>query len=102
MDKIIIIGYALFLMIGGYFGFKKGSNVSLMMGLGSGLMMFLGLWLMTINPKGAWIFLSCMGGFLTLTFLLRLMKTGAFMPSGMLMVISLAVTIFFIIRLGKV
>ncbi len=101
VNNIILIAYGLFLMIGGYFGFKKGSAVSLAMGLGSGLMILLGVWLMTINPKGAWIFLSCVSGFLVLTFLLRVLKTHAFMPSGMLLIVSLAMTIFCLLHLSK-
>jgi len=91
--------YSLVLMLGGYFGFKKGSMISLAMGVGSGLLILLGLWLMNLNPKGAWIFLSCVNGFLVLTFLLRLVKTHAFMPSGMLLVLSLAVLLFCLARL---
>ena len=102
MDKIILIAYGAFLMIGGYFGFKKGSMVSLAMGLGSGLMVWLGVWLMTINPKGAWIFLSCLNGFLMLTFLLRVLKTHAFMPSGMLLIFSLGMLAFCLMRMPKV
>jgi uncharacterized membrane protein (UPF0136 family) len=102
VDKIVILAYGLFLMIGGYFGYVKAkSTVSLAMGIGSGLMMFLGLWLMTVNPKGAWIFLNCVSGFLVATFLLRVLKTHAFMPSGMLLAVSVASTIFFLLRLIK-
>ncbi len=93
-DKIILIAYGVFLLVGGYFGFKKGSMVSLVMGVASGLMIFLGLWLMTLNPKGAWVLLSSVSGLLTLTFLIRLIKTQAFMPSGMLLGVSLLVLIF--------
>ncbi len=99
MDKIILIAYGIFLIIGGYFGFKKGSTMSLAMGVGSGLLVFLGAWLMSINPKGAWIFLSCLNGFLAAAFLIRLLKTHAFMPSGMLLIISLAVLTFCLLRL---
>lgn len=93
-DKIILIAYGLFLIIGGYFGFKKGSTVSLVMGISSGLMILLGTWLLGINPKGAWIFLNCLSGFLVLIFLLRLIKTQSFMPSGMLLTVSLLILLF--------
>jgi uncharacterized membrane protein (UPF0136 family) len=103
LDKIILIAYGVFLIAGGYFGFKKaGSMMSLAMGVGSGLLMFLGVWLMSINAKGAWIFLSCVSGFLVLVFLIRVLKTHAFMPSGMLMLISAAVLAFCLFRLARV
>lgn len=99
MDKIIFIGYALFLFVGAYFGWKKGSSVSLVAGLGSGLLMLLGLWLMTINPRGAYTFIACVTGVLAVVFIIRLVKTHAFMPSGMLLIITLAVLIFTLLRL---
>jgi uncharacterized membrane protein (UPF0136 family) len=98
LDKVILIAYGLFLMVGGYFGYKKGSMVSLAMGVGCGLLVFLGVWLLTINPR-SWIFLSAVCGFLSAVFLIRLVKTHAFMPSGMLLIISLAVLAFCLIRL---
>ncbi len=102
MDKVILIAYGIFLIVGGYFGFKKGSMISLAMGVGSGLMVFLGIWLMTINPRGAWIFLSCLNGFLACAFLIRVVKTQAFMPSGMLLMFSTAVLVFCLLRLRGV
>ena len=100
-DKIVFIAYALFMFVGAYFGWKKGSSVSLMAGLGSGLMMFLGVWLMTINPRGAYIFLSCVTGILSVVFLIRLVKTQSFMPAGMLLIVSLVVAVFTVVRLAQ-
>ena len=94
MDKIIIVAYGLLLLLGGYFGFKKGSTVSLAMGLVSGALILLGAWWMSLNPKGAWILLSCISGLLAVTFLIRLLKTQAFMPSGMLLTVSLLFLVF--------
>jgi len=99
LDKIILLAYGLFLLVGGYFGFKKGSTVSLIMGVASGVMVFLGLWILTIKPNAAWIFLSCVTGFLTLIFLIRFVKTHTFMPSGMLLLISLLIFVFSLIHL---
>jgi uncharacterized membrane protein (UPF0136 family) len=101
VDKIVFIGYALFMFVGAYFGWKKGSSVSLVAGLGSGAMILLGLWLMTLNPRGAYIFLSCVTGVLSVVFLIRLLKTHSFMPSGMLLIVTVAVAIFAVIRLGQ-
>lgn len=101
LDKIVFIGYALFMLVGGYFGWKKGSSVSLVSGIGSSFLMFLGVWLMTINPRGAYIYLSCVTGVLSVVFLIRLMKTHSFMPSGMLLVVTLAILVFTLFRLGQ-
>lgn len=99
VDQVILGIYGIFLLVGGYFGFKKGSMVSLAMGIVSGLLIFIGLWLMTLNPRGAWIFLSCVSGFLTLTFTMRFIKTKAFMPSGMLLTISGIMLVFCLFHL---
>ena len=99
MDKIIFIAYAVFMLVGGYFGWKKGSSVSLVAGIGSSFLMFLGVWLMTINPRGAYIFISLVTGVLSVVFLIRLSKTHSFMPSGMLLFVTLAVLIFTLTRL---
>jgi len=98
-DKIILIAYGLFLIAGGYFGFKKGSVVSLAMGVGSGLLIFLGLWISTFNARGSWIFLSAVTGFLGLVFLIRLLKTQAFMPSGMLLTVAVVMLTFCLLKL---
>ena len=75
-------------------GLKKGSKISLIMGAVSGILVFLGVWLLTFSPKVAWIFLTCLNVLLSLSFISRLIKTRKFMPSGMLLLITLAVLIF--------
>jgi uncharacterized membrane protein (UPF0136 family) len=99
MDQIILGVYGLFLLVGGYFGFKKGSQVSLIMGTTSGILVFLGIWLLTINVHTAWIFLSGVTGLLSITFVMRLIKTKTFMPSGMLLLTSVGMLIFCLIHL---
>jgi uncharacterized membrane protein (UPF0136 family) len=99
-DKLILSIYGILLMGGGIMGYVKAkSSMSLAMGVGSGLVIVLGVWLYSMNPKGAWILWSCTTGFLCLAFLMRLLKTHAFMPSGMLLAISLGVLIFCLLRL---
>ena len=92
--NIVLITYGFFLILGGFLGFKKGSKISLIMGLSSGILVLLGVWLLTVNPKAAWIFLTCLNLLLSVSFTSRLIKTRAFMPSGMLLLITLAVLIF--------
>jgi len=97
-NAIVLIAYGLFLIIGGFMGFKKGSKVSLIMGLASGILVLGGAWFLTINPRPAWLFLICLNVLLSAAFISRLIKTRAFMPSGMLLVVTLAVLIFCLTR----
>jgi uncharacterized membrane protein (UPF0136 family) len=99
ITDIVLITYGLFLIIGGFLGFKKGSKISLIMGLSSGILVFVGLWLLAFTPKVAWIFLTCLNVLLSVSFIWRLIKTRKFMPSGMLLLITLAVLIFCLTRL---
>jgi uncharacterized membrane protein (UPF0136 family) len=93
-DSIVLITYGLFLIIGGFLGFRKGSKISLIMGLGSGILVLVGVWLLTFAPRVAWIFFSCLNLLLSVSFISRLIKNRAFMPSGMLLLIALAVLVF--------
>lgn len=97
---IVLIAYGLFLIIGGFLGFKKGSKISLIMGVSSGILIFVGLWLLTFTPRIAWIFLTCLDVLLSLSFISRLIKTRAFMPSGMLLLIALAFLFFCFVHLN--
>jgi len=96
---IILIVYGLFLILGGFMGLKKGSKISLYMGVGSGILVFVGVWLLTFAPKTAWIFLTCLNLLLSASFTSRLLKTRKFMPSGMLLLIALAVLVFCLLQL---
>ncbi|MBL8013396.1 MAG: TMEM14 family protein [Candidatus Omnitrophica bacterium] len=91
MDKLIFLGYAIFMFVGAYFGYKKGSNISLFAGLGSGLFVLIGTWLMSKNIHTGHLFLGVVTGLLTFVFLMRLIKTKSFMPSGMLFGVTLIV-----------
>jgi len=75
-------------------GFKKGSQVSLIAGVLSGVLVLAGVWLLGVAPHNAWIFLSCLNALLSVSFASRLIKTRKFMPSGMLLLMALAVLIF--------
>ena len=92
--NIVLIAYGFFLILGGFMGLKKGSKISLIMGLASGLLVLVGVWLLTFTPKTAWIFLTCLNALLSVSFISRLIKTRKFMPSGMLLLITLAVLVF--------
>ncbi|OGX06134.1 MAG: hypothetical protein A2Z88_04400 [Omnitrophica WOR_2 bacterium GWA2_47_8] len=103
LDKIIVTAYGLFLLSGAYFGWKAGSRVSLIMGIVSGILIFAGLYVMTaVNMKSGFWMLSIVSGFLAGVFLMRLLKTHQFMPSGMLLAISLIFLIFCLMRVSKI
>jgi uncharacterized membrane protein (UPF0136 family) len=95
---IVLIAYGLFLILGGFLGFKKGSKISLIMGGSSGILVLLGAWILTFKPHAAWIFLTCLNVLLSLSFISRLYKTRAFMPAGMLLLVTLAVLTFCLIH----
>jgi uncharacterized membrane protein (UPF0136 family) len=97
---IILISYAAFLIMGGFVGMQKGSKVSMVLGLISGILFFWGLWIMTFAPQVAWIFLSCLNVVLSLIFIVRFIKTRVFMPSGMLLLVTLAILIFCVTHLS--
>jgi len=101
LTNIILITYGLFLILGGFLGLKKGSKISLIMGLSSGVLVLLGAWLLTITPKAAWIFLTCLNVLLSISFISRLIKTRKFMPSGMLLIITLGVLIYCLTNLTR-
>ena len=98
-DKIIIIGYGLFLAVGAYFGWKAGSSQSLIMGLVSAALVFVGFYLTTSNPKIGFMMLSAIGGILTVVFVMRLLATHKFMPSGMLLIVTMGFLVFCLTRL---
>ncbi|MDE2231844.1 MAG: TMEM14 family protein [Candidatus Omnitrophica bacterium] len=91
---IILTVWGLLLILGVFLGFKKGSKVSLIAGASCGILVFLGIWILSFAPKPGWVFLSCLNFLLSLNFLSRLLKTKKFMPSGMLLILTLAVLIF--------
>ena len=97
-DKIVIIGYGIFLLLGAYFGGKAGSSKSVVTSLASAALVFLGLFLTTLNPRNGFLLLSVIGGALTVVFIMRLMATHKFMPSGMLLLITAAFLVFCVSR----
>ena len=102
MERLILIAYALLLFVGGYFGLKKGgSMISLIMGSVSALIILWGVKILSTDPKTAYLILSVVSVLLTIVFVLRLLKTHAFMPSGMLLVMNLAAAVFCILKFLK-
>ncbi len=101
MNNTIVVLYALFLFIGALFGWKAGSKISLIAGSLSGVLVLLGLYWATVSPKQGYLFLTAVAGLLTCMFIMRFIKTQHFMPSGMLLTVTLLFLIFCISRYIK-
>ena len=92
--KIIFLIYGILMLGGGVMGYVKAhSKPSLIMGIISGILIFIGVYLMGSNAKTGMMLVTAVSGMLTMVFLLRLLKTHAFMPSGMLRLLSAGVLI---------
>jgi len=81
---------------------KAGSMMSLIMGIVSSIVIFAGLYLSKSNTQMGYGLISMMSALLVATFIIRLVKTGSFMPSGMLVILSIIAVIVSIKQLmGK-
>lgn len=103
MSRLQLVGlvYGILMIAGAYFGWKAGSKISLIMGLVSGALVLLFVWMAGNNVAvGSWG-LAAVSAVLTLTFVLRFMETKKFMPSGMLLAVSLVVLIFTLSQIFK-
>lgn len=90
IGQICLLVYSLLLLFGGVLGFVKGkSTISLFSGLGSAVAAFIGFWLSQTNPAVGFGIGIGVGLSLTVVFLSRFRKTGKFMPSGLLSVVSI-------------
>jgi len=89
----VLLVYAVLMMFGGLMGFRAGSKVSLYAGFGSGVAL-LAAFGVTYLALGAGLWVGCvLAVILTLMFGQRLAKTGKFMPSGMLLAVSLVAVV---------
>ncbi|MDP2654221.1 MAG: TMEM14 family protein [Candidatus Omnitrophota bacterium] len=91
LDKFVLIGYGVFMLVGAFFGWKAGSKVSLIMGIVSGAAVFLSYAVSLNAPRNGILGLAVISGILSGVFLLRLIQTQKMMPAGMLLAVSAAV-----------
>ena len=101
MDKILLSMYGIFLIVGGFLGWKKGSQVSLIMGMTSGILVLLGVGLINRQPKIGYLCVLVIGAVLSAVFLMRLIHTHKVMPAVPLLVLSLAVFFLCLFRYLK-
>ena len=85
----LLLIYGILLMAGAFIGFKAGSKISLIAGLVSGILILFGVYYSHLRPVCGYGLTAVVSGILVLVFLLRFLKTHQFMPSGMLLLMSL-------------
>jgi len=100
--EIILILYGCLLFSGAYFGWKAGSKISMIMGILSGLLVFFGVYLITISTFNGYCLVASISSFLSVIFLIRLVKTHKFMPAGMLLGVSCLVLFLTLFQLSKI
>ena len=100
--KIVLLIYGLLMAGGGCMGFIKAkSKASLIMGIVSGLLIFLGVYLLEGNFKIGQFLVTFVSGILSVVFFMRLMKTRSLMPSGILFLLSIVIWILCVTQLPK-
>lgn len=87
--QIVLLLYALLMVGGGVMGFKSArSKASLYSGAASGALLLLAFAISFASPVGGLWLGTIVTLLLCLTFAARLAKTARFMPSGMLLAVS--------------
>lgn len=100
--KILFSIYAALMLAGGVMGYVKAqSKMSLIMGIISGIVISLGVYLIKNSPRAGYAVIAGMSGLLAVSFLMRFLKTQAFMPSGMLLGLSVVMLIVAVVQMGK-
>ena len=93
--QISILIYAVLMAGGGIMGYvTKKSLPSLMAGVGSGIFLVVAYGLAKSNPKTGFGLATLVAALLTLSFAQRFYKTGNFMPSGMLCIVSILFALY--------
>ncbi|MFA5060055.1 MAG: TMEM14 family protein [Candidatus Omnitrophota bacterium] len=100
--NVAFLIYGILMFVGGFIGFAKaGSKMSLIMGIVSGLIIILGVLISLNNPQTGYLVLTVTTTLLSAVFISRLIKTQSFMPSGMLLIFSLAALAVCVVQLIK-
>jgi uncharacterized membrane protein (UPF0136 family) len=91
--------YGILTIVGGIIGYMKaGSNVSLISGIVSGILILGSAWAFMKGNVMGYYGLVALSGILAFVFVMRLMKTHAFMPSGMMLALSAIVLVGLLIK----
>lgn len=99
---LIVILYGCLLLSGAYFGLKAGSRISMIMGIASGLIILFGAYLVTVDAFKGYCLVASVSSFLSVVFLIRLIKTHKFMPAGMLLGSSGLILVLTLCAMSKI
>lgn len=95
-----ILIYGLVILLGGVVGYLKAkSQVSLLSGIGSGISLVVAWFICRQMPVVGLGLATLLAFVLCIVFVLRFLKTRAFMPAGLMMVFSLAASVLFLFGL---
>ncbi|MDB9314862.1 TMEM14 family protein [Spirulina sp. CS-785/01] len=87
---IVAIAYGILSLVGGILGYVKSkSQISLISGTGSGVLLLIGAIAMLQGANWGAILATLITGVLIVTFLIRLSKTRKFMPAGLMVILGI-------------
>jgi uncharacterized membrane protein (UPF0136 family) len=95
-----ILIYGLVVLLGGVMGYLKAkSQVSLLSGVGSGMALLIAWFVGQQMPSLGLGLATGLALVLFVVFIIRFLKTRAFMPAGLMMAFSLAASVLFLLGL---
>ncbi len=100
-DKLVFVAYAVVLCVGGIFGWKAGSQISLVMSGISAALVCLGVFMLKGHARIGYSVVAVVGAVLTATFVVRLAQTHKIMPAVPMLIISLPICLLCVYRLIK-
>lgn len=100
LGTIATIAYGILAIIGGIAGYVKAqSRISLMAGVGSGILLLLGAFLQVQGFGWALIFSLFISVVLVIAFVGRYIKTKQFMPAGLMIILGVFAIVAMIYQL---
>jgi uncharacterized membrane protein (UPF0136 family) len=88
LGQTVLVVLALLMLGGGFMGRRAGSRVSAYAGVGSAVLLLIALLVSTFRPVSGLALGAAVAGCLAIVFSIRFMKTKAFVPAGMLLLVS--------------
>lgn len=96
--NISLFAYSALMIIGGYFGHRAGSSISLLTSVTAGVSLII-LWFLSQQGQ-AWadLAISAVLALLGVFFAYRFATTGKFMPGGLMLILTLGMLAIALIR----